>query len=175
MSQQVSYTASVLGNIRTHLSGLQGYDTMFHELIQNADDAKAEQIFIDFRHNELRVWNSGVFSYCGDLEDESCPYQKRKGTDCDFHRIRHVASGGKSSDPENIGRFGIGFVSTYQICDSPEIASAHCIVKATKWRQSSDTRWLLKIMVWLQHMDANSTEHVRIFVQCCGCCADRCG
>jgi hypothetical protein len=124
VSQQVSYTASVLGNIRTHLSGLQGYDTMFHELIQNADDAKAEQIFIDFRHNELRVWNSGVFSYCGDLEDESCPYQKRKGTDCDFHRIRHVASGGKSSDPENIGRFGIGFVSTYQICDSPEIASA---------------------------------------------------
>ena len=37
-----SYTASLLGNIRSHLAGLQGYDVMALELIQNADDAKAE-------------------------------------------------------------------------------------------------------------------------------------
>jgi len=39
-----SYTANLLGNIRSHLAGLQGYDVMALELIQNADDAKAEAV-----------------------------------------------------------------------------------------------------------------------------------
>ena len=34
-----SYTANLLGNIRSHLAGLQGFDIMALELIQNADDA----------------------------------------------------------------------------------------------------------------------------------------
>jgi hypothetical protein len=37
-----SYTANLLGNIRSHLAGLQGYDVMALELIQNADDASDE-------------------------------------------------------------------------------------------------------------------------------------
>lgn len=44
-----SYTANLLGNIRSHLAGLQGYDVMALELIQNADDAKAEEIVFDIR------------------------------------------------------------------------------------------------------------------------------
>ncbi|XVN13469.1 hypothetical protein QZH47_17705 [Pseudomonas corrugata] len=39
-----SYTANLLGKIKSHLAGLQGYDVMALELIQNADDAKAESI-----------------------------------------------------------------------------------------------------------------------------------
>lgn len=39
-----SYTANLLGNIRSHLAGLQGYDVMALELIQNGDDAKAESV-----------------------------------------------------------------------------------------------------------------------------------
>ena len=35
--QRGSYTANLLGNIRSHLAGLQGYDVMALELIQNAD------------------------------------------------------------------------------------------------------------------------------------------
>ncbi len=35
------YTSYLLGNIRSHLQGLQGFDTMAFELIQNADDARA--------------------------------------------------------------------------------------------------------------------------------------
>jgi hypothetical protein len=42
--QSGSYTANLLGNIRSHLAGLQGYDVMALELIQNADDAKAESV-----------------------------------------------------------------------------------------------------------------------------------
>ena len=45
-----SYTANLLGNIRSHLAGLQGYDVMVLELIQNADDAKAESVVFDNTH-----------------------------------------------------------------------------------------------------------------------------
>ena len=49
-----SYTANLLGNIRSHLAGLQGYDVMALELIQNADDAKAEEIVFDITRDGPR-------------------------------------------------------------------------------------------------------------------------
>lgn len=62
-----SYTANLLGNIRSHLAGLQGYDVMALELIQNADDAKAESVVFDITDRGLLVFNSGKFTYCGGL------------------------------------------------------------------------------------------------------------
>lgn len=118
------YRANLLGNIRSHLSGLQGYDVMALELIQNADDAEADTIKFDITSEGLYVSNSSEFSYCGDLESEICLQQENNNYSCDFHRITDVGSGGKLARPENIGRFGIGFVSTYQIADHPEIHSA---------------------------------------------------
>lgn len=61
-----SYTANLLGNIRSHLAGLQGYDVMALELIQNADDAKAEAVVFDISDRGLLVVNSGKFTYCGE-------------------------------------------------------------------------------------------------------------
>ncbi|MFQ1742302.1 DUF3883 domain-containing protein [Aeromonas veronii] len=118
-----SYTANLLGNIRSHLAGLQGYDVMALELIQNADDAKAESVVFDVTDQGLIVFNSGVFTYCGDL-DKPCAFLAEGNYKCDYHRITDVGSGGKLSRGENIGRFGIGFVSTYQVTDHPEIRSA---------------------------------------------------
>jgi Protein NO VEIN, C-terminal len=118
-----AYTANLLGNIRSHLAGLQGYDVMALELIQNADDAKAEKIVFDITERGLLVRNSGQFSYCGDL-DKECGFLEDGIHKCDYHRIIDVGSGGKLADNENIGRFGIGFVSTYQITDHPEIHSS---------------------------------------------------
>lgn len=118
------YTANLLGNIRTHLAGLQGFDVMALELIQNADDAEAEEIIFDITSEGLVVTNSGNFSYCGDLSREQCRHFEEDGYSCDFHRIVDVGSGGKLANSENIGRFGIGFVSTYQITDHPEVSSA---------------------------------------------------
>jgi hypothetical protein len=118
-----SYTANLLGNIRSHLAGLQGYDVMALELIQNADDAKAEEIIFDVTNSGLLVRNSGQFTYCGDLY-KSCAFLADSNYKCDYHRITDVGSGGKLSRGENIGRFGIGFVSTYQITDHPEIRSS---------------------------------------------------
>lgn len=118
-----SYTANLLGNIRSHLAGLQGYDVMALELIQNADDAKAEEIVFDIADTGLLVRNSGRFTYCGDL-DKPCASLVEGNYKCDYHRITDVGSGGKLSRGENIGRFGIGFVSTYQVTDHPEIRSS---------------------------------------------------
>jgi len=119
-----SYTANLIGNIRSHLAGLQGYDVMALELIQNADDAKAEEIIFDITDEGLLVTNSGQFTYCGDLHTRPCGFIANNNYSCDYHRIADVGSGGKLSRSENIGRFGIGFVSTYQITDHPEIRSA---------------------------------------------------
>ena len=119
-----SYTANLLGNIRSHLAGLQGYDVMALELIQNADDAKAEEIVFNITDMGLFVVNSGKFTYCGDLDRRPCSFIVGNNYSCDYHRIADVGSGGKLSRGENIGRFGIGFVSTYQVTDHPEIRSA---------------------------------------------------
>ncbi|AOW15537.1 hypothetical protein LPB72_07195 [Hydrogenophaga crassostreae] len=119
-----SYTANLLGNIKSHLAGLQGYDVMALELIQNADDAKAASIVFDITDRGLLVINSGQFTYCGDLRTRPCGFVDSTNYSCDFHRIADVGSGGKLSHGENIGRFGIGFVSTYQVTDHPEIRSA---------------------------------------------------
>ena len=123
--RQGRYSASLLGTIKSHLEGLQGYEVMALELVQNADDAPAKSIVFDIREDALYVLNSGVFSRCDDVLANEC----RLDTDhsgyrtCDFHRITKVASGAKLRHPDNIGRFGIGFVSVYQITDFPEIAS----------------------------------------------------
>lgn len=119
-----SYTANLIGNIRSHLAGLQGYDVMALELIQNADDAKAESIVFDITDRGLLVVNSGKFTYCGDLHTRPCSFIASNNYSCDYHRIADVGSGGKLSRGENIGRFGIGFVSTYQVTDHPEIRSS---------------------------------------------------
>lgn len=119
-----AYTANLLGNIRSHLAGLQGFDVMALELIQNADDAKAEEIIFDITSKGLVVTNSGKFSYCGDLNKRPCKHLDTEDYGCDFHRIVDVGSGGKLAHSDNIGRFGIGFVSTYQITDHPEIKSS---------------------------------------------------
>lgn len=118
-----SYTANLLGNIQSHLAGLQGYDVMALELIQNADDAKAEEVVFDITDSGLLVRNSGQFTYCGDLT-RPCAFLTEDSYKCDYHRITDVGSGGKLSRGENIGRFGIGFVSTYQVTDQPEIRSS---------------------------------------------------
>lgn len=128
--QSGSYTANLLGNIRSHLAGLQGYDVMASELIQNADDAKAEEIVFDITDTGLLVRNGGQFTYCGDLE-KPCALLAEGNYKCDYHRITDVGSGGKLSRGENIGRFGIGFVSTYRVTDHPRSAR-----RASSWRST---------------------------------------
>lgn len=126
-----------LGDLGAKLRDLQGYRTLAHELIQNADDAAtATSMRFDVRDDALIVDNDGVFSDCRQIEQPECPW-KDDGTHqhrCDFHRFRHIASGDKRGESGTTGAFGIGFIAVYQITDRPELISAgrHWILNEDK-------------------------------------------
>jgi len=124
---KIPYKSPLIGNIRQALTGLQGYDSMALELIQNADDGEARTIIFDIRDNGLYVENDAPFSSCG-MRGPDCPWEsdgdpKGRLRACDFHAISMVGSGNKYGESSLIGRFGIGFVSVYQITDNPIIRS----------------------------------------------------
>ena len=58
------------------------------------------------------------------LSSNPCDFKAKSGYSCDYHRIVEMGGGGKLLRSDNIGRFGIGFVSTYQVTDHPEIRSS---------------------------------------------------
>jgi hypothetical protein len=108
-----SQSVNLLGFLRGQLSGLQGIPTLCYELIQNADDVKddkgspaASRITFDICDDALYVENNGVFR------------------DIDFERMEKVSWGDKREEADTTGAFGIGFISVYQITDSPEIFSS---------------------------------------------------
>jgi hypothetical protein len=105
-------TVNFLGFLRSQLSGLQGIPTLCYELIQNADDVKdihgnpgATRITFDICEDALYVENDGVFR------------------EIDFTRMENVSWGNKREEAGTTGAFGIGFISVYQVTDSPEIYS----------------------------------------------------
>ncbi len=115
-----------LGFLEKQLKDLAGFATLTHELLQNADDARATRIEFRVDVDALRVINDGVFSDCQRQEHSDCPWltDEVPGRRCDFHRLRHVASGDKRRELETTGAFGVGFISVYQVTDRPEIVSA---------------------------------------------------
>lgn len=124
----IPYRANLLGNIEQALKGLQGYGIMALELIQNADDAGSKRLFFDARDDALIVGNDGEFSSCG-LQDAECPWLQTGDESglkrpCNFHAIAEMGSRSKLHAAEQIGRFGIGFVSVYQITDTPIVRSS---------------------------------------------------
>ena len=151
-----NYTADLLGNIKSHLASLQGYDVMALELLQNADDAKADEVHFDICDDGLYIYNNRAFSYCGDLNGE-CLWLTNDGYACDFHRITNVGSGGKAVKSENIGRFGIGFVSSYQVTDNPQITSSGLTltlqpeIASWKYTPSPDTTGTRFLLPWAKN------------------------
>lgn len=115
MSENVRYrsqTVSYLGFLQTQLRDLQGIGTLAYELIQNADDVlddkgqpAATRITFDICEDALIVENDGIFR------------------EVDFDRISEIAGGKKREEHGTTGAFGIGFISVYQVTDSPEIFS----------------------------------------------------
>ena len=106
-------SVNFLGFLRGQLNGLQGIPTLCYELIQNADDVKdnngnpaATRIIFDVCDDALFVYNDGVFR------------------DIDFERMEKVSWGNKREEEGTTGAFGLGFISVYQITDSPEIFSS---------------------------------------------------
>ena len=124
--QFLSRGIDYLGDLGAKLRDLQGYRTLAHELIQNADDAaRATSMSFDVGDEALVVDNDGVFSDCGQVEETECPWSTdgTHGHRCDFHRFRHIAAGDKRAEVGTTGAFGIGFIAVYQITDIPELIS----------------------------------------------------
>ncbi len=140
------YEADLLGNIQQALAGLQGFDIMALELIQNADDAGAATMRFDVREDGLHVWNSERFSSCS-LTETVCPHLADEGIarPCNFHAISRMGSRSKINVGSQIGRFGIGFVSVYQITDSPVIRSRDLQMRLDPLNSESPTRRIPEI------------------------------
>ena len=58
-STSLSRTIDYLGDLGAKLRDLQGYRTLAHELIQNADDAPASWMSFDIRQDALVLDNDG--------------------------------------------------------------------------------------------------------------------
>lgn len=138
------YEADLLGNIQQALAGLQGFGVMALELIQNADDAGAATLSFDVTERALFVRNSAAFSTCG-LTQPRCPWEKTGDPDgvqrsCNFHAISRMGSRNKVHVASQIGRFGIGFVSVYQVTDTPIIRSTGIEMKLVPLDGMGSTR-----------------------------------
>src|SRR5258706_9624623 len=100
----------VLGTINSLLAGYSGGIAIVRELAQNTDDVPGEGdrwLELHFHPDRLIVRNNTVFR------------------DVDFDNIMRIARGGKQQEQRRtIGAFGVGFVSVYQLTDTPIIRSA---------------------------------------------------
>ncbi len=76
------------------------------ELLQNAEDAKANRILFELFEDRLEVKHDGS------------PF-----SECDVIGICGVGEGAKADDLTKIGKFGIGFKSVYAYTTMPEIHS----------------------------------------------------
>jgi hypothetical protein len=96
-----------VGNYGGLLVDLYADHTQFvFELLQNAQDARATRVRFDLRSDRLEVRHDG-----------------RRFTEKDVRGICGIKESTKEDDPEQIGRFGIGFKSVYAYTSRPAV---HC-------------------------------------------------
>ena len=103
--RRLTYAPDTIGTLRSFLRGLDGFSTVIHELLQNAEDARATRFVVEFTPDALLVGNDQVFE------------------EANFEALLRFAAGSKRHDVEQIGSFGIGFISVYQLTDQPEVMS----------------------------------------------------
>ncbi|CAG8743141.1 12727_t:CDS:2, partial [Funneliformis caledonium] len=107
-------------------------EKLFIEFLQNADDAKAKRfsIIIDKRP-KLQHDCSKKTLLSDEMDDWQGPsiwiYNDAEFSDHDFMALIKLGVGGKSHDNTKIGRFGIGFNSSFHVTDLPSIVSGKYI------------------------------------------------
>ncbi|XP_045193551.2 sacsin-like [Mercenaria mercenaria] len=105
----------------TRLTGiLQDYpcdSSIMKELIQNADDAGATEIY--FIKNYASHSTEKIFGKEGLQGPSLCIFNDSYFTEEDFHGIRNLGIGSKREDPFKTGQYGIGFNAVYHLTDVP--------------------------------------------------------
>ncbi|XP_070553519.1 sacsin-like [Ptychodera flava] len=106
------------------LKAYPGGSEIFKELLQNADDAKATEIHIiyDQRSHPSQMIVSDSWATMQE-RPAICVYNNRVFSDEDIKGIQQVGIGGKRSDAETTGQYGIGFNSVYHLTDCPTFIS----------------------------------------------------
>ena len=105
------------------LEGYPGEKEILKELVQNADDAGATEIFFikDPRHHpDERVFGDGWKPLQGPA---LCVYNNRPFTNADIKGICNLGEGSKGEDPNKTGQYGVGFNAVYHLTDVPSFIS----------------------------------------------------
>ena len=105
------------------LTGYQGEKEILKELLQNADDAQATEIYFikDPRHHpDKRVFKDSWKPLQGPA---LCVYNNKPFTNADIAGICNLGEGSKGDDPNKTGQYGVGFNAVYQLTDVPSFIS----------------------------------------------------
>lgn len=88
-----------------------------YELLQNADDAEATEVYIILKPDRLLFKHNGLRHF--DVTDENA---EPVG---DINSITGIGYSSKAVEQNKIGKFGVGFKAVFQYTDTPEIYDDH--------------------------------------------------
>ncbi|PLW32719.1 hypothetical protein PCANC_19560 [Puccinia coronata f. sp. avenae] len=125
------------------LARYSGENTVFRELLQNADDASANSVEIMFlsnaASNSTQTNSQPITQSSSSISSSTLPdltthkisrvLVRNNGIpfrDQDWARLRKIAEG--NPDESKIGAFGVGFYALWSICDSPIVLSGPSIM-----------------------------------------------
>ncbi|XP_041657117.1 sacsin isoform X2 [Cheilinus undulatus] len=114
--------------IKSILNAYPSEKEMLKELLQNADDAKATEIYFVFdprTHPTDRIFDDKWIPMQGPA---LCVYNNQPFTDDDIRGIQNLGRGTKEANPGKTGQYGIGFNSVYHITDCPSFISNNDIL-----------------------------------------------
>ncbi|XP_071959408.1 sacsin-like [Antedon mediterranea] len=116
MFGQVQKLTNRIGEI---LKGYPCDESIFKELLQNSDDAGADEI--NFIFDERQHSDKNVFceSWKQTLGPALCVFNNKPFTEDDLKGIQELGTGAKSVHPDKTGQYGIGFNSVYHLTDCP--------------------------------------------------------
>ena len=105
------------------LTGYPCGKELLKELLQNADDAQATEVFFikDPRgHPTERVFEDSWIPLQGPA---LCVYNNKPFTKADIEGIQNLGEGSKGNDPNKTGQYGVGFNAVYHLTDVPSFMS----------------------------------------------------
>lgn len=114
--------------IKSILNAYPSEKEMLKELLQNADDAKATEIYFVYdsrTHPTDRVFDDKWIPMQGPA---LCVYNNQPFTEDDVRGIQNLGRGTKEANPGKTGQYGIGFNSVYHITDCPSFISNNDIL-----------------------------------------------
>ncbi|XP_028319754.1 sacsin isoform X2 [Gouania willdenowi] len=114
--------------IKSILNAYPSEKEMLKELLQNADDAKATEIYFVFdprTHPTDRIFDDKWIPMQGPA---LCVYNNQPFTEDDVKGIQNLGRGTKKANPGKTGQYGIGFNSVYHITDCPSFISNNDIL-----------------------------------------------